>query len=93
MFSFIVLGLGIASLAIGLVVRMIVSFFAVWGTDFNMKERFFIPFAWLPKATVQVRHEPPHSNTCLQTSVGNLPEFHSRSSFVIPTDHRLIIDL
>lgn len=48
------LGLGLGTLAIGLVARMIVSFFAVWGTNLNMKEKFFIPFAWLPKATVQV---------------------------------------
>ena len=47
-------GLGIATLACGMVVRLIVSFFAVWGTNLNMKERLFIPFAWLPKATVQV---------------------------------------
>ena len=47
-------GLGIATLAIGMVVRLIVSFFTVWGTNLNMKERLFIPFAWLPKATVQV---------------------------------------
>ena len=37
-----------------MVVRLLVSFFAVWGTNLNMKERLFIPFAWLPKATVQV---------------------------------------
>ena len=47
-------GLGIATLGIGMVVRLLVSFFAVWGTNLNMKERLFIPFAWLPKATVQV---------------------------------------
>jgi len=47
-------GLGIAVLAIGMVIRLVVSFFAVWGTDLNLKERLFIPFAWLPKATVQV---------------------------------------
>jgi len=50
-----VAGLGIAVLGIGMVIRLIVSFFSVWGTDLNMKERIFIPFAWLPKATVQVR--------------------------------------
>lgn len=46
-------GLGIATLAIGMVVRLIVSFLSVFGTNLNMKERLFIPFAWLPKATVQ----------------------------------------
>lgn len=47
-------GLGIATLCIGLLFRMLVSFLAVLGTQLNMKERIFIPFAWLPKATVQV---------------------------------------
>lgn len=40
-------------LTIGLVVRMVVSFLAVFGTNLNLKERLFIPIAWLPKATVQ----------------------------------------
>ena len=53
--AFLILsGLGLTSLVIGLIIRMIVSFVAVWGTEFNWKERFFIPVAWLPKATVQV---------------------------------------
>ncbi|KAL4240467.1 Sodium/hydrogen exchanger 9B2 [Mactra antiquata] len=46
-------GFGIATLAIGLFIRLIVSFFAVFGTDLNLRERFFIPIAWCPKATVQ----------------------------------------
>ncbi|BFZ03690.1 hypothetical protein BsWGS_06729 [Bradybaena similaris] len=46
-------GLGIAVLGIGLVFRMLVSFLSVFGTDLTLRERFFIPFAWLPKATVQ----------------------------------------
>ncbi len=47
------IGLGIAVLLIGLTLRIIASFFAVFGTELNLKERFFIPLAWLPKATVQ----------------------------------------
>ncbi|XP_025095637.1 sodium/hydrogen exchanger 9B2-like isoform X1 [Pomacea canaliculata] len=46
-------GKGIGVLTIGLVVRMVVSFLAVFGTNLNLKERLFIPIAWLPKATVQ----------------------------------------
>ncbi|XP_070185808.1 sodium/hydrogen exchanger 9B2-like isoform X2 [Littorina saxatilis] len=46
-------GEGIAVLCIGLTVRCLVAFLAVFGTNFNMKERLFIPLAWLPKATVQ----------------------------------------
>ena len=47
-------GLGMATLAIGLVFRMTVSFLTMFRTSLNLKERLFIPFAWLPKATVQV---------------------------------------
>ncbi|KAL5018377.1 hypothetical protein ScPMuIL_004099 [Solemya velum] len=48
-----VVGLGIATLGIGLAVRVVVSFLAVFGSGLNFKEMLFIPFAWLPKATVQ----------------------------------------
>jgi len=45
---------GLAVLAIGLTIRLIVSFFAVAGLGFNLKEHIFITLAWMPKATVQV---------------------------------------
>ena len=48
------MGLGLAVVVIGLVVRMITSFLVVLGTSLELRERLFIPFAWLPKATVQV---------------------------------------
>ena len=48
------IGLGLAVLVIGLVLRIIASFFAVFRLGLNLKEKFFIPLAWLPKATVQV---------------------------------------
>ncbi|CAH1794646.1 unnamed protein product [Owenia fusiformis] len=47
------LGLAIAVMSIGLAIRMVVSFLAVFGVGLSLKEKFFIPFAWLPKATVQ----------------------------------------
>ncbi|XP_060581305.1 sodium/hydrogen exchanger 9B2-like [Ruditapes philippinarum] len=46
-------GLGLATLGIGLAIRLVVSFFSVFGTDLNIRERLFIPIAWFPKATVQ----------------------------------------
>lgn len=46
-------GLGVAVLAIGLSARALVSYLAVLGTDLNVRERLFVPLAWLPKATVQ----------------------------------------
>ncbi|CAD5122438.1 DgyrCDS10862 [Dimorphilus gyrociliatus] len=47
------IGLGLAVLAIGLLFRVIASFLAVLRLGLNTKEKFFIPLAWLPKATVQ----------------------------------------
>ena len=47
-------GLGIAVLCIGLALRILASFLSVFGLGFNLKEKLFIPIAWLPKATVQV---------------------------------------
>ena len=32
---------------------MVASFLAVLGAGLSLREKFFIPFAWLPKATVQ----------------------------------------
>lgn len=46
-------GLGIASLAIALVVRVLFTFVCVMCSGFNLKEKIFIALAWLPKATVQ----------------------------------------
>ena len=46
-------GLGVALLCIGLVFRMISSFLAVLKLGLTLREMFFIPLAWLPKATVQ----------------------------------------
>ncbi|XP_062598598.1 sodium/hydrogen exchanger 9B2-like [Saccostrea cucullata] len=47
------LGLGIAVLAIGLVVRIAVSFCVVFGSGLTIKEQLFVALAWFPKATVQ----------------------------------------
>jgi len=47
-------GLGLAVLAIGLVLRITVSFFVVMGLGLTARERLFVALAWLPKATVQV---------------------------------------
>ena len=54
--DFFYLGLGLATLGIGMVIRLIVSFLAVFRSGLNLKEMFFIPLAWFPKATVQVRY-------------------------------------
>ncbi|KAM4611743.1 sodium/hydrogen exchanger 9B2 [Polymixia lowei] len=46
-------GLGVACISLGLVVRLVVTFLLVHYGGFNMKEKIFISVAWLPKATVQ----------------------------------------
>ncbi|XP_069778956.1 sodium/hydrogen exchanger 9B2-like [Narcine bancroftii] len=46
-------GLGVATLSIALVVRILVTFLMVHCSGFNMKEKLFISLAWVPKATVQ----------------------------------------
>ncbi|KAK3869187.1 hypothetical protein Pcinc_025491 [Petrolisthes cinctipes] len=44
---------GLATLAVGLVFRLITSYLVVMGANLNVKERIFVALAWLPKATVQ----------------------------------------
>ncbi|XP_072232574.1 sodium/hydrogen exchanger 9B2 [Leuresthes tenuis] len=46
-------GLGMACICIGLVIRLLVTFLLVHFGGFNLKEKLFIAVAWLPKATVQ----------------------------------------
>ncbi|XP_076842273.1 sodium/hydrogen exchanger 9B2 isoform X2 [Brachyhypopomus gauderio] len=46
-------GVGVASLCVGVVVRVLVTFAVVLFAGFNLKEKFFISLAWIPKATVQ----------------------------------------
>ncbi|XP_024865895.1 sodium/hydrogen exchanger 9B2 [Kryptolebias marmoratus] len=46
-------GLGMACILIGLVIRLLVTFLLVHLGGFNLKEKVFIAVAWLPKATVQ----------------------------------------
>ncbi|CAK6978864.1 sodium/hydrogen exchanger 9B2 [Scomber scombrus] len=46
-------GLGIACISIGLVIRLLVTYLVVHYAGFNLKEKLFIAVAWLPKATVQ----------------------------------------
>ncbi|KAM3590605.1 uncharacterized protein V6R79_012463 [Siganus canaliculatus] len=46
-------GLGLACVGVGLLIRVIVTFLLVHFGGFNLKEKIFISVAWLPKATVQ----------------------------------------
>ena len=51
-------GMGILVLAVGLVLRVITTFFVVMGGNLTLKERLFVAIAWLPKATVQAAIGP-----------------------------------
>ncbi|XP_043970887.1 sodium/hydrogen exchanger 9B2 isoform X3 [Gambusia affinis] len=46
-------GLGISSMLIAVVVRVLFTFVCVLHAGFNLKEKVFIALAWMPKATVQ----------------------------------------
>ncbi|XP_034413320.1 sodium/hydrogen exchanger 9B2 [Cyclopterus lumpus] len=46
-------GLGLACIGTGLVIRLLVTFLLVHYGGFSLKEKLFIAVAWLPKATVQ----------------------------------------
>ncbi|XP_015200735.2 sodium/hydrogen exchanger 9B2 isoform X2 [Lepisosteus oculatus] len=46
-------GLGVATLSIGVVVRVLFTFIMVTFAGFNIKEKVFVSLAWMPKATVQ----------------------------------------
>merc|ERR1712106_1258931 len=52
------LGLSIVVLLIALIVRMVATYFAVCRGDLTTKEKIFMAFAWLPKATVQAALGP-----------------------------------
>ena len=52
------LGLGVLVLVGALIIRMIGTFFAVSCGTLNTKEKIFMAFAWMPKATVQAALGP-----------------------------------
>lgn len=46
-------GLSVATLGTAVLIRVLTTFLMVCFAGFNIKEKIFISFAWLPKATVQ----------------------------------------
>ena len=52
------LGLSIIVLLLALVLRMVGTYFAVCGGDLTVREKIFMAFAWMPKATVQAALGP-----------------------------------
>ena len=53
-FFFYLVGTGIASLVVSLVIWLCATSLGLLGNDLSLKERLFIAIAWSPKATVQV---------------------------------------
>ena len=51
---FVLIGLGLATLGAGLILRVLVTYCSVLGNGFSTKEKVFCTVSWLPKATVQV---------------------------------------
>ncbi|CAH8437053.1 unnamed protein product [Schistosoma turkestanicum] len=60
------LGLGVAAFVLALVARLAATILAVLPSKLNMRERLFIAFAWLPKATVQAAVGPVALDTARQ---------------------------
>lgn len=52
------LGLSIAVLVVALLIRMVATYGAVSGGNLTRKEKVFMAFAWMPKATVQAALGP-----------------------------------
>jgi len=50
-------GIGIAALAISMVVRLTVSSLVTFGQGFDIKEKIFVSISWIPKGTVQVNQQ------------------------------------
>jgi NhaP-type Na+/H+ or K+/H+ antiporter len=67
-------GLGIAVLIIGLIIRIMASYVAVLGGDLTLKERIFVTLAWLPKATVQAALGPVALDTLYTSGLDETDE-------------------
>lgn len=62
------LGKCTAVLVLAMLIRMVGTFFAVCGGNLNKKEKLFMTFAWLPKATVQAALGPIFLDKVLQVT-------------------------
>ena len=67
---------GLVILAVGLIVRLVVTYAAVSGDRFSTRERGFIALAWIPKATVQAAIGALALDAARQTNAGAQAEIH-----------------
>jgi len=75
------LGLSIVVLILALAIRMVGTYFAVAGGELNVKEKVFMAFAWMPKATVQAALGPIFlDNVKKQIAREDYPAFFNTTS-------------
>ena len=65
------LGLSIVVLLVALLFRMVGTYFAVCGGELTVREKIFMAFAWLPKATVQAALGPVFLDMVLKLDEGD----------------------
>ena len=70
-----------ATLIVGLIIRISVTYLAVMGSSFSKIENLFCAIAWLPKATVQVSGFHLDCIKCKQMII--LPSFLKMALFDI----------
>ena len=80
--NFETLGYSILVLVIALVIRMIGTYTAVLGAGLNTKEKIFMAFAWLPKATVQAALGPIFLDNVLRLKERDFDQLGDRDEWV-----------
>jgi len=75
------LGLSLVVLVLALIIRMAATYLAVMGGDLNWKEKVFMAFAWLPKATVQAALGPIFLDNVLRFK-GNWEDLGDRDEWI-----------
>jgi len=80
--NFNTLGYSILVLVIALVIRMIGTYTAVLGAGLNTKEKIFMAFAWLPKATVQAALGPIFLDNVLRFKESKFDQLGDRDVWI-----------
>lgn len=76
------IGKGFAVIVIGVTARWVATFLVGCGKKYNNKERAFMAFAWIPKATVQAALG---GLALLQAQERNLPEYEEYGQAMLTT--------
>lgn len=76
------LGYSILVLMLALVVRMVGTYIAVLGAGLNTKEKIFMAFAWLPKATVQAALGPIFLDNVLRFEESKFDQLGNRDEWI-----------